>query len=106
MATFQENVEAAVAGAVSGTTGESDAVKTAAVAAAAAAIPAPESKDVGWLWKMLVGGLLLVMVLSLAGIVWSVMDSDSETASDVLVTIFTATLTALMGLFVKSPTQT
>ena len=105
MATFQENVEAAVAGAVSGTAGETDAVKTAAVAAATAAIPAPPPQDVGWLWKMLVGGLLFVMVLSLGGIVWSVMDGEKTTSSDVLVTIFTATLTALMGLFVKSPTE-
>jgi len=108
MATYQETVQDTVSGAVSAVAGESDAVKSATAMAAvqaAAMVPPPEGRDVGVLWKMLIGGLLAVLLVSLAGIVWSVMDDKTGTTSDVLVTIFTATLTALIGLFAKSPTQ-
>lgn len=52
------------------------------------------------LWMVLVVGLLLILGLALIGLVVLILEGKGE---DVLVTVFTATLTGLLGLFVKSP---
>jgi hypothetical protein len=80
----------------------------AAVAAAAvtASIPPPSPAEAAPLWKILVGGLVAVLILALGGIIWTVADSDSGTSPDVIVTVFSSALTGLIGLFVKSPTET
>jgi hypothetical protein len=101
VAALGENVQSAISAAVTATAGESDTVK-AASAAAAAAIPPPPLTDVGALWKMLVGGLLVILLAARIGIIWAVVDKRT---TDVLVTVFTSSLTALIGLFVKSPSQ-
>lgn len=76
-------------------------VKAAVVAATAtASIPPPEGPVVGTLWQVLVWGLVLVLLGALAGIIWIVVDGDTETAPNVVVTVFSSALTGLIGLFV------
>jgi hypothetical protein len=69
-----------------------------------APVPSPDDVVSGWLWRVLVGGLVGVLVVSLAGIMWTVCDGNTDTSPDVLVTIFSSTLAGLIGLFVNSPT--
>jgi hypothetical protein len=71
--------------------------------AEAVALPTPPAVDVGFLWKALVVGLLMVLLVSAVGIIWTIADGNDKTAPDVLVTIFTSVLTGLVGLFVRSP---
>jgi len=82
-------------------------VQTAKVVSAAssieATIPAPGRDTIGILWMLLVGGLVGAVLLSLAGIIWAVADGRTGTSPDVNVTVFTAALTGLIGLFVKAP---
>jgi hypothetical protein len=54
-------------------------------------------------WETFVVGLLVLLLCSLVGIVWTVADGNDATSPDVLVSIFTSTLTGLLGLFVRSP---
>lgn len=106
--TLMQNVEAATSGALSAVKDESPEVKAAVVSAAAtsaAALPAPPLKDVAVLWYLLIGGLVVVLLVALGGIVWTVADGDDKTSPDVIVTIFSSALAALIGLFVKSPTS-
>jgi hypothetical protein len=98
MATMQETVQEAL----DATAGQPPEVQAAAVRAA---IPPPTGGDVNWLWKALVTGLILLLVLSLIGVMWAVIDGDDDTSPDTIVTLFTAVLTGLIGLFVKSPVQ-
>ena len=73
-------------------------------AAASAAVPAPTSDQAGPLWKTLVTGLVVILIISLVGIIWTVADGKDTTSPDVIVTVFTAALTGLLGLFVKPAT--
>jgi cation transporter-like permease len=99
------NVEEAVSGAVAGVANESEEVKAAVGAAAAtAAVPTPPPTAVGTLWTILIVGLVLAVLGSLAGVIVVVADGKSTTDPNVIVTIFTTTLAGLIGLFVKSPT--
>lgn len=50
-------------------------------------------------------GLVVLLVISLGGVIWSVIDGNDKTSPDVIVTLFTAVLTGLIGLFVKSPVK-
>jgi hypothetical protein len=70
-----------------------------------AAIPAPMAAEVAPLWRILVGGLVLILVISLGGLILTVADGNEQTSPDVLVTVFTSVLTGLVGLFVRSPAQ-
>jgi hypothetical protein len=103
MTTYAEDVETTISSAIAATTNATEDVQKAAVAAAVASMPPPPPPVVGVLWKSLVWGLLAVLLISLIGIVFTVLDKDANTSSDVLVTVFTAALTGLLGLFVKSP---
>ncbi|MCA2216228.1 hypothetical protein [Jidongwangia harbinensis] len=99
-------VQQAVRGAIDGASGETVEVKAAAVAAAATAasrIPEPPKDEVGVLWRILATALSVVLVVALAGIVWTVVDGKDNTSPDVLVTVFSSALTGFLGLFVKSP---
>lgn len=98
MATLQESVNDALAA----TSGQAPEVQAAAVRAA---IGQPPPEAVSWLWKALVVGLILLLVISLGGVIWAVLDGTGKTSPDVIVTLFTAVLTGLIGLFVKSPVQ-
>jgi hypothetical protein len=100
------SVEQAVRDAVQGVADEPAEVKAAVGAAAASAatpIPNPPPAEVGVLWQILVLALSAVLVIALAGIIWTVVDGNGNTSPDVIVTVFSSALTGLLGLFVKSP---
>lgn len=80
------------------TQGEDNARRAEVIAEAMLAEPGPETTD--WLWRILVGGLLLLMFLALAGII--ALDAAGK-GIQVLVTIFAALLGGLLGLFVPGP---
>ncbi|MFD3400078.1 hypothetical protein ACFWUU_05365 [Kribbella sp. NPDC058693] len=99
------SVTETVRNAIEGAAGESTEVKAAVGAAAAkAAIPPPEGAGVGTLWTILVAGLVFGLVIALGGLIYTIADGNPDTSPDLLVTAFTAILTGLIGLFVKSPT--
>ncbi len=100
MSEIAANVQAVLAA----TEGEDLQVRAAA-AGGAASIPSPDAAAVDWLWKALVLGLVSILVLAIAGVIWTVADGNDKTTPDVLVTIFTSALTGLIGLFVRSPAQ-
>jgi len=95
---FRANIEAAL----EATANQTEEVKSAAVAAAGQ-VPPPQGRAISALWLLLVGGLLIILVGSLAGIIYIQIDKPTSSV-DTLVTIFTTTLAGLLGLFVKSPT--
>lgn len=64
-----------------------------------------DTKTSNFLWKTLVVGLTVGLLASLAGLLFGVLDANPATTTDVIVTAFTAILTGLLGLFVKSPLQ-
>jgi hypothetical protein len=84
--------------------GESDQVKSAAVSAAIATvgIPEPPPQETGFLWKMLVVTLSLGLLGIIGAIIYAALDGSDTTATDVLITVFTGLLGALIGLFVPS----
>jgi hypothetical protein len=61
------------------------------------------SKDVAFLWKALIIGLIAVLGISLAGTLYAALDGDDKTSPEVLITVFTTTFAGLVGLFVRSP---
>jgi hypothetical protein len=65
-------------------------------------IPQPSVAWIGYLWAGLVGGLLAILVIALLAIVGVIGNTGSQ---DKVITIFTAVLTGLIGLFAPSPTQ-
>ena len=89
------------------TANEPPEVKAAAASAATTksvrAIGGPLSRDVGFLWKTLVVGLVAILLISLGGIIYTVVDGNNDTTPDVIVTVFSAALAGLLGLFVQSP---
>jgi hypothetical protein len=86
-------------------TAEAPSDVQAAAVTAAIAISGPTGEGINWVWKTLVGGLVLALIASLVGIMWAVLDKSGATSPDTLITIFTAVLTGLIGLFVKTPSQ-
>ena len=60
--------------------------------------PSPEATDS--IWKMLVGGLLVLLGICVLGIIGLVLD---ERDSQIVLTAFSALLTGLLGLFIQSP---
>ena len=90
-------------GAMAGLEGQSEGVKAAVGVAVANQIPPPPAPVVGTLWKVLVWSLSVILVIALGGIIYTVADGKTSTSPDVLVTVFTAALTGLIGLFVKTP---
>jgi hypothetical protein len=94
------NIEAAL----EATAGEPEPVRAAAVQGAASApLPLPSSDALGFVWRALVVGLVVVLIVSLVGIILIVRDGSDQTNPEVLVTVFTASLAGLLGLFVQSP---
>lgn len=78
-------------------------VQKAALEAMAAPIPAPSGADVGWLWKVLVVGVLVLIGIAIIGVLIAVLDGDVKTEGDKALIIFTPLVTGLFGLFVPSP---
>jgi hypothetical protein len=83
-----------------GTSISREPVEVRAAVAAARATAAVRT-----LWKILVSALSVVLVIALAGIIFTIADRNPDTSPDVIMTVFTSALTGLIGLFVKSPVQ-
>ena len=101
-------MQVAVQDAATATKGMSEEVQKAAVSAAASAaiLGLPDAKTSSWLWKVLVVGLVTALILSLGGVLVAVLDGSDQTDPDLILTLFTAVLTGLIGLFVRTPTRT
>jgi hypothetical protein len=82
----------------------SDEVKRDAINALIAPPPAGSGAN-DFIWKGLVTGLLVLLVIALGGVLWLLGDGDKNTTPDLALTAFTALLTGLLGLFVKAPAQ-
>jgi hypothetical protein len=97
---LEDDVKQAMADSV----GKSDAEKKEAVIRALGISPDKLSAaDVSWLYKAVVGGILAIMLIALVALAWSVLDGNKDTTPDLLLTVFTGSLGALVGLFVRSP---
>jgi len=72
---------------------------------ALAAITPPSQDTANDLWRILVIGLLVLILVSLGGVLYLLADNKDKTSPDLALTAFTALLTGLFGSFVKSPTQ-
>ena len=97
-------VQQMVRDAMEGAAGEPVEVKAAIGAAAAAhSVPQPPATEMGTLWKILILALSVVLVIALAGIIWTVVDGKESTSPDVIVTVFSSALSGMLGLFVRSP---
>jgi hypothetical protein len=68
-------------------------------------VPDPSQKTANLLWKVLTIGLLVLLGMALIGLIYMVGDGSDKTSPDMVLTAFTALLAGLLGLFVKSPTQ-
>jgi hypothetical protein len=73
-----------------------------AITAAAAKLPGPDAGTANTLWRIFVFTLSLTLVLSVLGVIWTVVDGKESTSPDVIITIFTASLAGLIGLFVPA----
>lgn len=60
----------------------------------------PTQRTANWLWKTVVSGLIAVLVIALIGLVAVIVSGKTP---DTMVTVFTAALTGLIGLFAPSP---
>jgi hypothetical protein len=63
------------------------------------------SEQKAGIWRILVGALALILLMSLGGIIVTVADGNAHTRPDSIVTVFLFALTGLLGLFAKSPTR-
>lgn len=91
----------AVQAVVTATAADTPEVKQAAMAA----IAPPAAQVANDLWRYLIIGLLLLLLIALGGVIYLLADGDKDSSPDIALTAFTALLTGLLGLFVKSPTQ-
>ena len=65
-------------------------------------VQGPDQATANVLWKSLVIGLVVLTGLAGIGVIVTVATGRTN---DAILTVFTTTLAALVGLFVKSPTQ-
>ena len=101
-----QHVQNMVTAALQATDGQPESVKAAAPGGAAAAatgtIGAPSSTTTNILWTILVSVLGLVTLGSaISMIIYALQYKASP--PDILTTVFTTTLSGLIGLFVKQP---
>ena len=102
-----ESMQDNIRGAIEATQGQPEPIVAAAVQGAAnAPVPPPPPPALNFIWRTLVVGLVLILVIALLGIIWVVQDANVDTSPDVLITVFTTSLAGLLGLFVKSPSNT
>ena len=80
---------------------KSDAERIAAIKEA---IGSPGQATTDRLWTILVVGLVGISTLALVALMLAVLDKSDETSPDVFLTVFTAALTGLLGLFVNPQT--
>lgn len=97
-----------VGAALTATAGQSEAVKAAAsggaAAAAAGAIGTPNTGTTNILWIIVVSVLGLVTLGSAISVVVYTLENKAS-PPDILVTVFTAALSGLIGLFVRPPSS-
>lgn len=97
-----------VTAALTATAGETDTVKAAAVGgaatAAAGAVPPPTATTTNILWIILISVLSLVVLGSAISMIVYALENKAS-PPDILITIFTTTLSGLIGLFVKPPSS-
>jgi hypothetical protein len=96
MSTAEERVTH-VQAAMAATEGASSEVQAAAIEAV---VPPPSGQSVNDLWMLLVRGLLLLLLISVCGVIFLLVDGKDP---DLVVTVFTALLTGMLGLFAPSP---
>jgi len=65
----------------------------------------PDQGTTNDLFRMLVSGLLVLALVSLGGLIFLTADANDATSPDLVLVTFTASLTGLLGLFVKSPSS-
>ena len=63
----------------------------------------PTQGVVDKLYAWLVPGLIVLTGLALVGLFYLIADGSDNTSPDLLLTAFTALLTGLLGLFIRSP---
>jgi hypothetical protein len=101
-----QHVQSMVTAALTATSDQSDSVKAAAAGgaavAAAGAIGAPSSRATNILWMILVSVLGLVTLGSAISIIIYALENKAS-PPDILITVFTTTLSGLIGLFVRAP---
>ncbi len=68
-------------------------------------VPDPLPEAANDLWRYLVIGLLVLLLVALVGVVYLLADGDPKSSPDVALTAFTGLLTGLLGLFIKTPTK-
>jgi hypothetical protein len=68
-------------------------------------LPKPSVVAVDYLWKLLVFGLLVILIVALAGVIALIADGNDKTDPAIALTIFTTTLAGLLGLFAPSPAE-
>jgi hypothetical protein len=103
-----QHLQDMVSAALTATTNESEAVRSAAVNGAAAAasgvVPPPTGGTTNVLWTILVSVLSAVVLASAISMIIYALGNKAA-PPDILTTIFTTTLSGLIGLFVKSPSS-
>jgi hypothetical protein len=102
----EEHVKNMVSAALAATSNETESVKAAAAGGAAAAasstLGAPSNTTTNVLWTILVSVLGLVTLGSAISILIYALENKAS-PPDILITVFTTTLSGLIGLFVKQP---
>jgi hypothetical protein len=106
--TAQQHVHNMVAAALDATAGQSDAIRAAAAGGAATgatgAVGAPSAGTTNILWTIMVSVLGLVILGSTISIVVYALQNKAA-PPDILTTVFTTTLSGLIGLFVRPPSS-
>ena len=93
------SVALAVQSVLQSTANETPEVKQAAIAA----VSPPSQGTANVLWRCLVVGLLILILIALGGVIYLLADGDKDSSPDLALTAFTALLSGLLGLFVTSP---
>jgi hypothetical protein len=66
-------------------------------------VSGPSQDTSNELWRWLVPGLMLLVLVSLVGLLWLIADGNEATSPELALTAFTALLTGLLGLFIRAP---
>lgn len=68
-------------------------------------LPKPSVVGVDYLWKLLIFGLLVILIIALTGVIVLIADGKDKTDPAIALTVFTTTLAGLLGLFAPAPSQ-
>lgn len=100
MATTEQKRARAITEVLKDNAAEPPAVKEAAINAV---VGGPSQGATDEIWKLLIFGLLLLLVVALGGMLVIIVGSGAP--HDAALTVFTTTLAGLIGLFAPSPTR-